>query len=240
MTIMSADPENLPAPARAHTPAYFERRQTRELLEVHIGIPAILEALEFALASEPEQDEQGIALPPSKWRQMYEHMLDPSTSSLPDHAGRVRYPVDTVMGKFRIKLPELLALIGVRNLGMAIARSGERLGRVIDGLGEAAEPQILTCNKCEGEGYLAGLDDEPAERCLNCGGRGEIRRFGDLKAAEMFIGLHGGATKQGSGGGAGIRDINLAVSAQASAKANSAPSKDADPITVRVQRLIEG
>ncbi len=241
---MSADQQDAAVPVperspRGTSPAYFERRQTRELLELHIGIPAILEALEFAISSEPDQDDQGQPLPPSKFRQMYDHMLDPSMSSLPDHSGRVRYPIDTVMARYKIKLPELLSLIGVRNLGMAITKSGSRLDKVIDGLGEAAEPHIYPCPKCDGEGYLPGLDDEPAEECERCAGRGEIRKFADPKYIEMFLGLHGAPNAKGGTPSSGIRDINLAVSAQASAKSGQ-PSKDADPINVRIQRLIEG
>jgi len=250
MSVMSADPQELPnlttgepaplVPAPLPPPpAYFERHQARELLEVYIGLPTILEALEFAISSEPLADDSGQPTIPSKFRQMYDHMLNPSTGTFPDRNGRVRYPIDTVMAKFGVKLPEMLAIIGTRNLGMAIAKSGNRLARVIDGLGEAAEPRIEPCPKCEGEGYLPGIDDEPAPMCPKCRGAGELRKFGDLKAAEMFIGLHGGQTSgRGSGQGGGIRDINLAVNAQASAKSGG-PTKEADPINVRIQRLIE-
>lgn len=224
-------------------PRAFERRQTRELLEVHITLPVIIEALEFAIADEPEEDTLGQPTTPSKFRLMYDHMLNPSTGALPDPlTGRVRYPVDTIMARYGVKLPELLALIGARNLGMAIARSGERLSRVIDGLGEAAEPQTVPCAKCEGEGYLAGLDDAPAPLCPKCGGEGSVRKFGDLKAAEMFIGLHGGSTssKQGGGqaGGGAVRDIIVSASAGASAKSDG-KGADAEPINVRVQKLID-
>lgn len=249
---MSADPQPqqelepqladiLPAPAASARA--FERRQTRELLEQHITLPVILEALEFAIADEPEQDALGQPTTPSKFRQMYEHMLNPSTGCLPDPlTGRVRYPVDTVMARYKVKLPELLALIGARNLGMAIARSGERLSRVIDGLGEAAEPQTVPCVKCEGEGYLPSVHDgEPAPMCPRCQGAGEVRTFGDLKAAEMFIGLHGGSTSGKAAGGSGgsVRDIVVNANAMASAKSDGKPGTDSEPINVRVQKLID-
>lgn len=251
MTVVNADPQQaiepaaepapdlLPAPVQSRA---FERRQTRELLEQHITLPVILEALEFAIADEPEEDALGQPTTPSKYRQMYEHMLNPSTGCLPDPlTGRVRYPVDTVMARYKVKLPELLALIGARNLGMAIARSGERLSRVIDGLGEAAEPQTVPCLKCEGEGYLPSVHDgEDAPMCPKCNGAGEVRKFGDLKAAEMFIGLHGGSTSGQRGGPAtgAVRDIIVSASAGASAKVDKAGA-DAEPINVRVQKLID-
>jgi len=228
-----------PAPALTR---HFERKASRALLEQHIGLPTIIEALEFAIAVEPAEDEQGRPIAPSKFRLMYDHMLDPSTSSLPDkHTGRIRYPVDTVMAKFGVKLPELLALVGARNLGLAIAKSGTRLERVIDGLGEAAEPRIQDCTKCAGEGYLPGEDDEPAPECPRCGGSGEVRVFGDLKAAEMFIGLHGGSTSSRALGGhasGGVRDIIVSANAAASAKQENAGG-GGEPINVRVQKLID-
>lgn len=249
MTSVSADPQPLeelePQPAEQAGPAApsraFERRATRELLEVHITLPVILEALEFAITDEPEQDALGQPTTPSKFRQMYEHMLNPSTGAMPDPlTGRIKYPVDTIMARYKVKLPELLQLIGARNLGIAIARSGERLSRVIDGLGEAAEPRVAMCSKCDGEGYLAGRDDEEATPCQKCGATGEMRVFGDLKAAEMFIGLHGGSTSgKGAGAaGSGVRDIIVSANAGASAKADG-KGADTEPINVRVQKLID-
>jgi len=244
MSLMSADqpPDSAELqPAPVATP-YFARKASRALLEQHIGLPTIIEALEFAIAAEPAEDEQGRPIAPSKFRLMYDFMLDPSTSSLPDRqTGRIRYPVDTVMAKFGVKLPELLALVGARNLGMAIAKSGTRLERVIDGLGEAAEPRIVDCTKCEGEGYLPGEDGEPAPECWYCHGSGEVRVFADPKYIEMFVGLHGGAMGgKGSAGHAsgGVRDIIVSANAAASAKQENAGG-GGEPINVRVQKLID-
>lgn len=246
MSADQQDPTHAPAAAELQpAPAlsrHFERKASRALLEQHIGLPTIIEALEFAIAAEPAEDSQGRPVAPSKFRQMYDFMLDPSTSSLPNpRTGRILYPVDTVMSQFGVKLPELLALVGARNLGMAIAKSGTRLERVIDGLGEAAEPREEECHKCAGEGYLPGEDDEPAPECPKCGGSGEVRVFADPKYIEMFVGLHGGAVggKGGGGGhaGGGVRDI--IVSANAAASARQEVAQAGEPINVRVQKLID-
>lgn len=240
--------ELIPAPspsAPAHrSAASLARHQTRALLEVHIGLPIVIEALEFAISSEPTEDAQGYALPLSKFALMYEDLADPCN----------RLPIDTLMGRYGVKLPELLALIGARNLGMAIMKSAPRLERVIDGVGESAEPRDEMCEKCDGEGWLAtgpvsdgdADADEgeeslevPREMCAKCKGKGSVRVRGDLDAAKMFIALHGGNTSGGKGAGDARNVINVVASASAKAESKKSGDGAGESITKRVQGIID-
>jgi hypothetical protein len=239
---MSADLTPAPPPA---LPARLtmDRRQTRELLEQWIGLDVVLEALEFAITAEPDPSGDphadpsavGMAVPaPSNFRQLYDLMTDPAFTPFAIDGSRPRAAIDTLMTRAKVKLPEILTLIGQRNLGMAIARSGRRLDKVIDGIGEAAEPREERCGSCDPRTADAPADPD----CPECRGTGKVRRMGNLEAAKLFVNIHGGSTGSAKAAGAGGTGTTINLAANAIVRAGD-KQNGPETVTARIQKLIE-
>lgn len=211
-------------------------RLTRRVLEVDIGIDALTEALELITYAE---DPSAM---PSRERQLLERLGDPRFAMV---AGQP-VAITTHMKAVGMLLPEVLDVLRKRDIALAVARSGQRMGGVLDAVGEMSEARWLICPKCEGEGELIDEialrdcqpgDEIPLKDCKRCDRKGKIRVDPNLKAVEIYLGVHGLAK---SGGGA---TINVNATAQAGARADSTAERKTqqqESVTSRVQAMLEG
>jgi hypothetical protein len=206
----------------------------RRVLESDIGLDTLAEALELVSFTDPPDE------PPSRERQLLERMSDPAYA---------RYSITQLMKDVGLTLAEVLDLCRKRDIALAVARSGARVGSVLDGLGEAAEPRWEICATCGGDAevehpsWSPDPDDPdaptPMVRCpeRSCQS-GKIRRMGNLDAAKLFLGVHGLV----KGGGSGAPTINVNTSAQAGVRMGEGKkAQDSqESVTSRVQAALEG
>ena len=211
---------------------------TRRILEVDIGIDALTEALELVTYAE---DPTAM---PSRERQLLERLSDPAFAM----AGGKPVAITTHMKAVGLLMPEVIDIYRRAGIAMAVAKSGKRFDAVLDGVGELAGFRWIICPKCEGEevtideeliGDMQPGDPLPLKKCKRCEGKGKIRVDPNLKAAELFLGVHGFG--KGAAGGA---TINVNASAQAGARADAGGEKKVtqqqESVTGRVQAMLEG
>lgn len=231
----------MPNPTRTLQPLSPRHdRPVRVTLEQDIGVESIVEALEFKTFTDSPDD------PPSRERQLLDRLSDPT------FAGRA---ITTLMKEVGILLPELLDLLRKRDIALAVAHSGRRVGAVLEGLGEFAEPRWEICAKCAGEGEVEDPDGQaegdpddgeevvmPTIRCLaaagGCDGSGKVRRMGNLDAAKLFLETQG--LRKGAGGGAPT--VNVDVRQQQNNLPGAAGDRKAqqqEALTSRVQQALE-
>ncbi len=209
----------------------------RRLLDQEIGEETIVSALEVATHGEPPDQS------PSPMATLLAMLHDPVCA-----AADMSLPM--MMRKAGVDLPTLLDAIRKTTVGLAIAASGHRVGRVLDGLGEAAEPKWVICERCEGEGEIADPmradpDDPDADPVMRkcyakeggCDGTGKKRQHGDLDAAKLFLEAQGVRKS----GGQSAPPINI----DARQQVNVGGGKDAraadkqQSITTTVQNILE-
>jgi hypothetical protein len=216
---------------------------TRRVLEVDLGAEQVEAALEFATYTDPPDE------PPSPMRQLLERLHDPTFAS---------HSITQLMHAVGVRLPELLDAIRQRDIALAIANSGKRLGSVVDGLGEAAEPRWGICSECEGEGWVVDkraeaeldtdadigeerLTDLPTKKCLavngGCDGTGKVRLRGNLDAAKLFLEVHG-MKRGGSGGGGNNTSVTVPVQVNVPLDDRRSVQKPID-VTTTVQKILE-
>lgn len=215
---------------------------TRQTLEIDIGRESIAEALQFkAFTDSPDE-------PPSREGQLLSLLMDPTYAN---------ESIPSLMKKCGLLLPEILDVLRKRDLALAVAHSGRRIGSVLDGLGEAAEPRTAVCTSCWGEGEIEDkrgggdpLPHEPGEDpiyptvpCPAAGCvEGSVRVPGNIDAAKLFLSVQGLIK---SGGGGGVPNITVNANAQAGARAGADSGSDRkaqqqETVTTRVQDALEG
>lgn len=216
---------------------------TRQILEADIGRDSIAEALSFVTSGESIEDG-----PPSPAAQLLAYLSDPLY---------LNESITSLMRKSGLGTAGILDALRKRDIALAVASSGKRVGKVIDGLGEAAEPRWAICERCWGEGEIEQRDGEalpaddgeepvyPMVPCPALCDNGKVRKSGDMDAAKLFLGIHGLGPKGGAGnGGTTIDKLVVSANAQAGARADGGGSErkaqQQETVTDRVQGIIEG
>lgn len=221
-------------------------RRTRELLEQHIGLEAIIEALEFAVATAaegydyPAGGEQPkpanpklLVTPVMRYRALLERLTD-------EEMAPPKSIITQLMAECGVKVPELLSLLTPRNIALALVRTQHRVVEVLDGLGEAAVPKDVACPHCN-RGVLSSTGDEGQPMsidCPHCNATGKVRVMGDLDAAKLFLAAQGVSTGSKPASGSAANIIN--VGAQAIVRNGRQSADEREPVTVRVQKIIDG
>lgn len=212
-------------PAAVHYSA-----KTVELLRKERGDDVIGEAIEMASFSEPQPSPDQPDAPVGKMTQLLERLADPVL-------GQQDLVVN--MRACGVRVYELMEALQKRDVALALFRSSRRMGAVLDGVGEFAEPQQIPCRLCNATGAQTSTDDDGNDTtvlCSDCMGTGQLRRMGDIDAIKVYLATHGLAGK-GSGAAGGGTVVN--VNAQAAAGVKTGNGKEEEPITARVQRIIE-
>lgn len=209
--------------------------RTRDVLAELGGAESLIEALELTTHGEPPDQM------PSKERQLLDMLCDPAfaNSSLP-----------TLMKKAGLLLPDVLDVLRRRDVALAVARSGQRMGEVLDGVGEMAVARWAICDRCKGEGEIA--DDRmlsslspgepiPMRDCPAACSDGKVLKDPNLEAVQIYLGVHG-MGKQARGAGAQVINVNAQAQAGARASAGGDDSKKPpaqETVTDRVQAYLE-
>lgn len=212
-------------PASVHFSA-----KTVELLRKERGDDAIGEAIELASFSETHPTDEQPDVPVGKMTQLLERLADPVLG---------QQDLVANMRACGVKIYELMEALQKRDVALALIRSSRRMGAVLDGVGEFAEPQQIPCRLCNATGGQTITDDDGNDTtvlCSDCMGTGQLRRMGDIDAIKVYLATHGLAGK-GAGNAGGGTVVN--VNAQAAAGIKTSSNKDEEPITARVQRIIE-
>lgn len=175
--------------------------------------------------------------------------LDVLLSYLRDPAFANHAPT-TLAQKAGLSRLELFDLLGKRDVALAVFNSRRKhLAAVLDDIGEDSRTLIVRCRNCEGKGMVAlskdelataqqliesGIDIDLVQPCPDCDGSGKLRKLGDGKSRDQFLKIHG----FDKGGAAVISPtFNVGVGVQVK---NGSDSNKPEPITVRVEKLLEG
>ena len=205
----------------------------REVIDQAGGTEALEEALELTGANPLGDNPVDV---------MLSYLRDPAFAS---------YAPTTLAQKAGLSRLELFDLLGKRDVALAVFNSRcKHLAKVLDDIGEDSKTRIVKCRNCDGKGQVAlegadlstarglvesGIDIDLVQPCPDCDGSGKLRKIGDAKSRDQFLKIHG--FDKGAGGAPTINTLNVGVQVK---NDNGGNGNKSEPITVRVEKLLEG
>jgi hypothetical protein len=137
--------------------------KTRDLLDNTVGRDSLEEALEFQSAIDGDEFAPAAV--------MLSRLRDPAFGN---------ESITKIMRDAGLMLPELLDMLRKRDIAIAMARSGQHIGDVLEDISIDAKSQTIVCRACGGEGTI--ITGDGTEELLMI----EAQRARDLKeAAEL-------------------------------------------------------
>lgn len=193
--------------------------EARKLIETDIGLDILEQALVLACGTEDPDD------PPSKYRRLLDLMQDKVAFN--------GHTITTLMREAGVNLFDVLIVVSKRNMAFALAKSSQRMERIMEDIAIDAQSKIVKCRNCF-DGYIPNLLDPSADplKCADCNGDGVLRQIGDLDSRKLYFAAHGIGPKGGS---------QQVINIQQGTKVEMGKDKSSEPsILTRVQKIMDG